>query len=337
MAGIIHTARRAARSQRLRRLLPWGGSLTLHAVVIVAAAFIAWRVIPDHGDSPPISVSFEKPAIAPAMLTPTPPATPAQADETLERLLSPPVDMLKTEAPAVPNLPAPPEINEPAPADFQPIQIAQGEPLEVEFSGLGASDARDIVYVVDASGSMITSMPDVLAELRRSIDRLHPAQRFQVLLFRTPPPGSADPTSFQWLSLPAGLRKPVLIDATKKNKRAISDWLDTITPKMRSNPLPALEAALNLKPDAIFVLSSGASDPALLGRTPEEILARLDRLNPVGKNGARRVVIQTVQVLDDDPLELLRRIARAHGGESGYKFISRDDLARRHKENSDSP
>jgi hypothetical protein len=337
MIRLVRSAQRIARSQRLHRSLPWSGSLALHLVVIVAAAFIAWRVIPDQSETPPISVSFEQPAIAPAMLTTTPTEMTDQADETLERLLAVPADMAEVEAPAVPAIPEPPDIVEPAHTAFLPETLALGEPLEVEFSGLGASDARDIVYVVDASGSMITSMPDVLAELRRSINQLHPSQRFQALLFRTPPPGSADPAAYQWLSIPAGLHKPVLIDATKKNKRAISDWLDTIAPRMRSNPLPALEAAIDLKPDAIFVLSSGASDPALLGGTPDEILARLDRLNPVQRNGVRRVVIQTVQVLEDDPLKLLRSIARAHGGESGYKFISRDDLARRQKENIDSP
>lgn len=337
-AKLLAVGPRLWRNKRLGRALPWGVSLSLHLALIVAAAFIVWRVRPGHNDSPPMVVSFDEPAIAPAMAAPpAPQSEPATAKGTIARLLSPPSDAQPTQAPAVAALPPPPALVLPTPVEPAPSVLETGEPLKVEFSGLGASDARDIVYVVDASGSMITSMADVLVELERSIDKLHPSQRFQVLLFHTPPDRSARQPGYEWLSLPAGLRKPVLIDATRANKRAVYNWLGAIQPRLRSNPLPALEAALKLKPDAVFLLSSGATDPALLGMSPDQILDRLDRLNPISRDGRRRVVIRSIQVLEEDPLALLKRIARAHGGQSGYKFISADDLAAQEKNTGNSP
>ena len=129
----------------------------------------------------------------------------------------------------------------------------------------------------------------------------------------------------------------VLIDATRAHKEVIFSWLSGLSAQRASNIVPALEAAVSLRPDAIFVLSSGATDPALLGMSPEAVLERLDRLNPKRPSGDRSIVIQTIQVLEDDPAALLRRIAHAHGGESGYKFISRDDLARQLSQDGDQP
>lgn len=327
------------RRVQTHRAIPWAISIVLHAGLVTSAGFIAWRLSDSREDSPPITVSFEDPAIAPAMATPPAPATatePASA-AALERILTRPAVAIPDEAPPLPALPEPPTIRTPERARPPEMIPAQTAPRTVEFSGLGASEARDIVYVVDASGSMISSFPDLLTELRRSIDRLHPTQRFQVLLFRSPLSSVPDHTAYTWLADPDGFSKPVLMDAIRRQKAAVYSWLETVTPQMLSNPIPALEAALSLKPDAIFLLSSGATDPSLLGMTPEAALARLDRLNPRRSDGSREVVIRTVQVLEEDPLHLLQRIAQAHGGESGYKFISRTELTSPRPRNARTP
>ena len=331
---------RALRSnRRVGRSIPWGVSIALHFALVISAAFIAWRITDSRDDTPPLVVSFDEPAIAPAMLTPPTEQKKPDSEPAIQRVLAPPITESSAPAPQLPALPPPPPIAAPAVAQATPIVHIVQNPAarKVEFSGLGAADARDIVYVVDASGSMITSFPQVLAELRRSISKLHPTQRFQVFFFRSPVNSAPGQTAYVWRNVVSADSKPILIDATRRNKKAIFDWLNTISPKSMSNPLPALESALRLKPDAIFLLSSGATDPALLGASPEQVLAELDRLNPVRRSGRRRVVIQTIQILEADPLSLLKRIAMAHSGQSGYKFISRDDLIRQYSQNGDHP
>ncbi len=323
------------RSDRTHRTLPWLFSLALHAALIISAAFIVWRIRESHTDTPPMVVSFEEPAIAPAMAKPPAPLPEPDPAEALDQILAQPTDAMPFEAPALPAMPEPPPLDIPETQTFEQPVLEDTSALQVEFSGLGASDARDIVYVVDASGSMITSLPDVLNELRRSIARLHPVQRFQVLLIQSPRDPASKESAFTWTTVPPGLKRPVLIDATRANKQAVYDWLNTIPAQRASNIIPALEAALRLRPDAVFLLSSGGTDPALLGMSPDAALSRLDQLNPRHASGDRSVVIRTIQVLEADPIDLLRRIAQAHGGESGYKFISRDEIARRFSQDGD--
>jgi len=328
-ARTLRAATSLWRNPRTQRALPWTISLLLHTGVIVGAGLVVWRVRESRDRTPPMVVRFDEPAIAPAMAEPPAPPPEPDASAALDRILAQPADSIPDEAPALPAPSEPPPIIAPpehsAPASAPTFTT---EPMRVEFSGLGASDARDIVYVVDASGSMVTSLPSVLAQLRRSLTQLHPTQRFQVFLFRSPVGAATDAPQFVWPAIPPGTRRPILIDATRANKAAVFTWADTIPPRFRSNPLPALEAALALKPDAIFLLSAGATDTTLVGMSVAEVLDRLDRLNPRRRDGSRRVVIRAIQVLEDDPAGLLRRIATAHGGESGYKFISREDLAR---------
>lgn len=329
------TATALWRSERTHLTLPWVISLLLHVALVVSAAFIVWRIRESRTDTPPMVVSFDEPAIAPAMIEPPAPEPEPDPAEALDRILAQPIEATPVEAPALPALPEPPPLVTPEQQTFEPPSIETAEGMQVEFSGLGASDARDIVYVVDASGSMITSLPDVLNELRRSIARLHPIQRFQVFLIQSPRDPASEELAFVWTTVPPGLRKPVLIDGTRANKDAVYQWLETVPAQRASNIIPALEAALKLRPDAVFLLSSGATDPALLGMSPDAALSRLDQLNPRHGDGQRSVVIRTIQVLEEDPMNLLRRIAQAHGGESGYKFISRDDIARRFSQDGD--
>lgn len=317
------------RGPRTQGVLPWLVSFSLHAGLVVVAGLIAWRVQEERPGAPPIVARFDEPAIAAAMAEPPVPMEEPDAAELVEELLTP-GEQIPAEAPALPAPPELPALTPPADAVTEPPRLVSPDAsARVEFSGLGVSEARDIVYVVDASGSMVTSMASVVAELGRSISALHPVQRFQVLLFREPVGAGADEPGFVFAPLPAPTASPVLFDATRANKAAALEWLSTITPRFRSNPLPALEAALTLRPDAVFLLSSGATEPALMGATAEEVLARLDRLNPRRRDGSRAVVIRAIQVLEEDPVGLLRQIAEAHGGENGYKFISRGDLASR--------
>jgi hypothetical protein len=54
------------------------------------------------------------------------------------------------------------------------------------------------------------------------------------------------------------------------------------------------------------------------------LLASIDSINPVdSRNGLRRVQINCIQYLSEDPMGTMRKIAEIHGGNDGYTFIPR--------------
>lgn len=185
----------------------------------------------------------------------------------------------------------------------------------VAFGGLGSSSARSVVYVVDASGPMVTSLPLVIAAVERSVARLSPSQKFGVVLFRTLDSFDAEDAPPNGERVGTELFTPILVRATPLAKQRLSAWLKTIKPMGRSNPLDGLEHALALKPEAVFLLSrsinrtgGGVWDQGL-----DATLDRLDQLNPVGRWSHRRpVVIKTIQFVDEDPTGIMQAIGEQH-------------------------
>lgn len=223
-----------------------------------------------------------------------------------------------------------PEISEPtgtsaggtAPADVGPVQ-----PAPAVFAGVRAEQAGKIVYVVDASGAMTTSLEFVLEELSRSIARLDESQWFQIVLFRERPadaPSALNRGGYEMF-------RPELIAASPANKDAARAWLTTIRPVGRSTPLAGLRAALALRPDLVFLLTRSIPRSGPGGEWGEgnaAVLAKLDDLNPTSAfTGKRRVVIKAIQFIDDDPSGLLKAIADQHGdGEGSYAVRRLEEL-----------
>lgn len=194
-----------------------------------------------------------------------------------------------------------------------------GGAASVTFGGLGAASVGSVVYVVDCSGPMVTSLPIVLNELERSIGKLSASQKFGVILFRRIGDEKAGGESFA----------PVLVRATPSAKQLLHDWLVAIEPSGRSSPLAGLELALALKPDAIFLLSRAIqrSDGNVWELGLDATMARLEQLNPMQQGlvgGARRpVLIQTIQFIDEDPTGIMQAIGQRHGGGNGYRVVKR--------------
>jgi hypothetical protein len=197
----------------------------------------------------------------------------------------------------------------------------------VMFAGVRARQAKEIVYVVDASGAMVSSFTWVVQELTRSIETLDPEQSFQVVLFRDRPPARGLPAALVD-QFPGGTGR--LIAATPANKMAMTEWLRRQHPLGRSNPMDGLLKGLEYTPDVIFLLSrsirrsggAGGTMPAWgLGR--EATLARLEQANPrEAWSGKREVVIKALQFIEDDPTGTMRAIAGQHGdGEGSYRIV----------------
>jgi len=320
----------AARKRRLGTLLPWIVSAALHGTLIVVGFFVVWNVTRAPEDpGPPAVVAFFDPAPAPA---PAETATEAQEGEaTIEEAT--PLEPVEIDTPSLDELLAEIDVSaEPAePAAPTPAQqrlIHDREYPEVRFFGHGAGNAESIVYVVDGSGSMVGTFPMLKEELRRSIDQLAPTQQFQVIFFQgDPSTRRAESRGAPHPSQPERTRETRLIRATRANVSAVMDWIDGVRPAGRSNPIPALEDALALRPDAIFVLSNTITGAGEYEVDAETILARLDELNPAHPiTGHRRVAIRTIQFLEEDPSGILRAIGEAHGAPDGYTFITREEL-----------
>jgi hypothetical protein len=113
------------------------------------------------------------------------------------------------------------------------------------------------VYILDKSTSMNSNRggapePDsrfarARYELLRSVDTLAAYQSFYVILFSTTTRRMFDDKS----------RNPVMIPATRENKRRLREWLEAADVGGGTDPREALFVAMSVAPDAIFFLSDG--------------------------------------------------------------------------------
>lgn len=269
---------------------------------------------------------------------PPPAATPAPAREPAESQVAPPA-AIDAPPPMLQGLASRAEVAPPpalrsaandTPASGELLRRQDESAIGATFAGLGARQAVSIVYVVDASGAMVSSLKFVFAELERSVRSLSSGQKFQVVLFR-----ERDGHPFEVLNPSGG--KPGLLPATPANKAALAAWLGSITPTGRSNPSDGLRRGIEFDPDAIFLLSrsirrsGGSDDMGVWGRGPRETMAELDRLNPRdARSGRRRIVIKAIQFLEPDPTGTMPLIGEQHGdGAGSYSVLTLQALGAR--------
>lgn len=304
--------------------IPLGVSLVVHACLLAITAAVVWRVTTTQAPPPPrvpVQIVFEAPGQAPELRPriERPAVEDAQPEEVADaapvadvpRAAVPPAppDLggLSSAGPAAPAPLAAPSLGGAAPS---PDALARGVSVRsdpIRFAGLGAATARSVVYVVDGSGPMVSSIREVFDEVVRSVSRLGPSQRFGVVVFRRIP---GRERGYEWFT-------PALVRATPDAVQRLRAWLERIEPGGASNPLGGLRAAFTMEPEAIFLLSRSIERSGggvwELGLT--STLAELERLNPVDRRtGTRRVVIKTIQFIDEDPSGIMQEIGRLHGG-----------------------
>lgn len=203
-------------------------------------------------------------------------------------------------------------------------------PRPISFAGMDAKRAERIVYVVDASGPMVSHWAWATAQLRLSLLRLDESQKFQVLISRLLPAPTGQPDAMraaEVLSFSGNDLAPT--PATPPTITRAIVWLSGQRLRGASDPLPGLSRALSLKPDLILLLSHSFSQGlrANVGRTNEDVLAELDRLNPQQSDGRRAVVIKTIQLGNEDSTGLLQAIANEHGdGPGSYHVVTPAEL-----------
>jgi outer membrane biosynthesis protein TonB len=279
---------------------------------------------------------------------PTPPPEPPKPIEPL------PVATSALDEPTKPVEPSPvlprarpvesaqPAAAPPPPPPVQPV--APPAPPPVTYAGSADSTrARDVIYVLDASGAMLPSLAFAKAELQRSIARLEPSQRFQVIIARR----FADAATLDRYP-------PTPQSASAGAKAKVGVFLESVQAGGRAAPLDALRDALSHKPDLILLLTANfrrsgpaSSDPWHSDTLPSAqlqrevatdiapTLAELDSLNPLRDGilssgpAQRASVIKAVQFVDEDPTGLLPEIAQRHGdGPGSYRVLTLDEIAR---------
>lgn len=162
-----------------------------------------------------------------------------------------------------------------------------------EFMGV-RSQGRNVVYVIDFSGSMTGDrFTHTRLELKRSIERLPEDGSFLVVFFDD-----------GFVAMPPG----EMVAATPRNKSLAKSWIDSAATRGGTEPSQALAFALQLKPEAIFLMTDGEfADDALV----EEAIGHF--------NADQRTSINTIAFHDPASQAELRKIAKENRGD--YRYI----------------
>ena len=301
------------------RALPWIVSLLAHGLVILVAGLAVWTVIQaSEEEVSPLLELADTSDDAVVVTTPTPTAevTPPPVPSAVPPPPVPPPPA--PPAPAAPPLPAlavgpPPPLPPPPPA-------APAAAPAATFMGSRGGDAREVVFLNDASGGGVAELPFVIGELQSSIRKLSDEQRFTVVFF-----GDFDGEPFK--EVPPGGLQP----ASPANKRAVTAWIDLDAGNVYAlgsgDPVPALARALRYRPQLIFLLSD-----EITGRGEYQIeqAPLLERIQEVNRGGTK---INAIQFLNLDRWQregrtgTLEKIAAATGGT--YTFVSAEELGLR--------
>jgi hypothetical protein len=183
------------------------------------------------------------------------------------------------------------------------------------FMGINTS-AKSIVYVLDMSGSM--GEPDGRAdklrqEVARSLASMPKDTRFSIILFGLASPDTPDA---MYLTSPNGNRRApnatvmppgALVEATPASKSGATAWLRGKDPMAGtwSHAWDSMRRALEMKPEAIFLLSDGEFQQADM----EDLLSILEK-----HNAERTTRIHTVAFASSGDAPGLQRIAQEWGG-----------------------
>jgi len=163
--------------------------------------------------------------------------------------------------PPVPR-PDPEPIPEPEPVVEPPRSTNQG----VEFSILGlATTKKEVVIVVDMSGSMKSHTRNVERALNEILDVMKPDNRFAIIGYRGGPSYNTFPRGGNFTRADAGT-----ISQARSFVSGLSRRFGGGTPTQA-----AMVRALNMRPEAVILISDGAPDD---GR-PGEIIANVSNRN----------------------------------------------------------
>ena len=298
------------------KLLPWTSSLLLHVAVVLLAIFAIWSV--------QVEVEEEQLIIPDVRLsklpgTPLKVTSKQQSSQTSARRNVRSVNSERASAATTPTE-SPTQLigalGGDAGSNANPFaaELNAGSGLEANVFGVGGNAYR-VVYVIDASGSLVDSLYYVIKELKRSINDLSEQQKFTVIFFQ----GDKAPLEVP----PPGLRP-----ATAEYKQRVIKWIDlsegNVVPQSGTNPMKAIKLALRYNPQLIIMLSDN-----ITGRGIYEVDQR-QLLTAINKANKSKTAISTIQFMYPDPLveigmeATMELIAKQNGGK--YRFVNAREL-----------
>jgi len=275
----------------------WGPSMVLHVAVFVLLAFMAWQ--PIQAETPYTYVSEVFAPRQPKLQKQQKPQTKPQTG--------------RGKAMPVPSAPSilheftlnPPDVADNLKDQLEILGIGGGGHLRggmeglgdgrPEFYGLGIIETggpSKIVYIVDRSGSMTDSIPDVKLELKRSINELPDDKEFHVIFYSTGP------------CLENAPRR--LVKATERNKQQAFGFIDSVIAQGETDPSDAIRRAFACQPEVIYLLTDGEFDRSIIPLCK-------------GLNGGGKVTIHTIGFLYTSGAAVLKQIADENNGD--YKFV----------------
>ncbi|MFW5681577.1 MAG: hypothetical protein ACOC1G_01095 [Phycisphaeraceae bacterium] len=305
----------------LMGLIPWGISLLLHVGLLLLAFFIAWSAAVEPDDDPPVTPSLsytETPQMMEMQETQVEQVQQRSAAQTQVQVSQPAVST----APAGAGAELAAEVAPPASAsnDYEGEEAGENE---VKFMG-SRGNARTVAFLIDASGSLIDTLPHVVRYLQEiTLPQLSPKQRFSIIFFQggnvieVPPSG--------------------LTVASQDNKQQAIRWLtnNPIDASFGTDPTIAIKRALQYKPQLLFILSDNLTNA---GAGPYEI-PQWKLIQQIAEQNVGNTKIKTIQFIYPDPLDsvpgregTMRRIAREFGaGPNGdpnewYQFVDAEVL-----------
>jgi hypothetical protein len=163
------------------------------------------------------------------------------------------------------------------------------------FGSKGAG--KSFVYVVDCSGSMYGQrFKRAKDELVRSVNKLSAEQKFYVFFFNDRTYPLFDPKPAKGLQV-----------ANKTNRQRASEWIRRREPESTTNPNMALQQALEMRPEVIFLLTDGELDD------PLEVRQMIKKFN------TSNVVIHTIAFENEEGAMTLEAIAKENNGT--FRFV----------------
>jgi len=262
-------------------------------------------------------------APAPAVVEETP-----GAPNPVERM----VEESSDAPPTVPTVD--PTVNPPSPAvtntesNLSGIQFQGGVPGgsfgstggngQSGMAAFGAGgNAHEVVFVVDASGSMMSVFPFVLKELGRVVGGLDEDQQFTLIFFN----------GRGVFEVPVGGQRTGLRPATPEFKLEVEAW---VAPEEGNivlggpgsrNAIAAITRGLSYQPGLMFIFSDGLTGSGRYEIYQDDILEAIEEAN----TREQPTRINTIQLIQHDPLNAmgmpgtLQLIAEETGGV--YKFL----------------
>ena len=292
----------------LKGLMPWGISLLIHLALVILAIVLVFTTIrdPQNSQDPPPQIS----------LNPTPQVDLRQTlQESPVKPTPTPHQPLRSVTPSQAQ-----QLRQPVQLDNAMIGLAGGQIVkaapESAFVRTPAPtgmfepgpQADSVVYVIDASGSLIDTLPFVTQELRRSIFALEEHQKFTVIFFQ-------GDSAFE--VPPFGLKR-----ADHHTKRQVAAWISTdaghVVPRGRTNPIQAIRQALSYRPDVVHLLSDNITGHGQHEVNQEALVEEIRTTN------VAKTQINTIQFLYPDPLvpmgfqPTMQLISQTSGGQ--YRF-----------------